>query len=106
MHREALNISTTLKYEYVIFFSSSLMFPVYFSHLDLMKYFPGCNGATKWGECLGPHRPGHSSHIRQPINSHICTEENIDGVIKLEVKLKASDDSFYFWLPISTENTV
>lgn len=72
------------------------MLPVYFSHLDFMKYFPGCNGATKWGECLGPRRPGHSSHIRQPINSHICTEENIDGVIKLEVKLKASDGSFHF----------
>lgn len=35
----------------LFFSSSSLMFPVYFSHLDLMKYFPGCNGATKWGEC-------------------------------------------------------
>lgn len=31
-------------------------------------------------------------------------EENIDGVIKLEVKLKASDDTFHFWQPISTEN--
>lgn len=79
-----------------IYFFFLLMLPVYFSHLDLMKYFPGCSGAAKWGECLGPRRPGHSSHIRQPINSHICTEENIDGVIKLEVKLKASDGSFHF----------
>lgn len=48
MQREPLNIATTLKYEDVIFFLSSLMFPVYFSHLDLMKYFPGCNGASVW----------------------------------------------------------
>lgn len=50
------------------------MLTVCFSHLDLMKYFPECIEATKWGEWMTSPRPDHSSHIRQPINRHICTE--------------------------------
>lgn len=66
-----------------------------FSHLDLMKNFPECNEANKWGEWMTSSRPGHSSHIRQPINRHICTEGNTNGVIRLEVNLKALDSSLH-----------
>lgn len=59
-----------------------------------MKYFPRCNEADKMRWADDFLQASHSSHIRQPITGQIFTEGgNTNGMIRLEVNLKASDST-------------